>query len=38
MSLDLASTNLDKFNEPKIIQIGQIEAEIFTISILGPSQ
>ena len=31
----LASTNGDKFNEPKIIKIGQLEAEIFDILILG---
>ena len=32
-SLDVASTNLDKSNEPKITQIRQLEAVIFAISI-----
>ena len=36
LSLVLASTNGDKFNEPKIIKIRQLQAEIFDILILGP--
>ena len=32
---DYKSINWDESNEPKIIQIGQIEAEIFAISIFG---
>ena len=35
LSLALGSTNLDKFNEHKIIKIGPLEAEIFDILILG---
>ena len=35
LSLDLASTMWDKFNEPKIIKIGHLEAEILNILILG---
>ena len=35
MSLDLASTSRDKFNESKIMKIGHIEAEILDILILG---
>ena len=34
-TLDSESTNLDKSNESKIIQIGQIEAQIFVIQIFG---
>ena len=35
LSLDLASTTWDKFNEPKIIMIGHLETELFYILILG---
>ena len=38
LSLDLARTNVDKFNKPKIIKIEQVEAEIFNIFILGSKQ
>ena len=34
-SPDFESTKWDKSNEPTIIQIGQIEAEIFVISMFG---
>ena len=34
-SLGLASTKWDESNESKIIQIRQLEAEIFAIVILG---
>ena len=34
-SPDFESTNWDESNEPKIIQVGQIEAGIFVISIFG---
>ena len=33
LSHDFERTSLDKYNEPRIIQIEQIEAEIFAISI-----
>ena len=35
LSLGLVSTKWDESNESKITQIGQLEAEIFTIVILG---
>ena len=35
VSHDFKITNLDKSQELKIIQIGQIEAEIFVIPIIG---
>ena len=35
---DLASTQLDNSNKPKIIQIGQLEAEKLVIKVLGPNQ
>ena len=38
LSLGSAGNKLDKSNELKIIQIGQLEAEIFTISFLSSDQ
>ena len=35
LSFGLASTKRDESNESKIIKIGQLEAEIFAIVILG---
>ena len=35
LSLELASINLDNSNEPKIIKIGKLEADIFDILSLG---